>query len=64
MKGIREILMARDGLTAKEAEDAWQTANHDIQKIISSPGASLSDVEDEIAMHFGLEPDFIMEFLL
>lgn len=59
MKGIKEILMKRDGMNAEDAEDLIQQAKDDINKRLEM-GDMPFDICEE---YFGLEPDYIDELI-
>ena len=56
MNAIVEVLMKRDGMTKKEAERELQMAREEFDPTCDDP-------EDALAYHFGLEPDYIFDFL-
>ena len=59
MKTIKEILVERDGMTPEEADDLIDQAREDFdERIIEG-----EDVYNHCEEWFGLEPDFLMEFM-
>ena len=59
---VKQILMERDGLSDEEAQDAVDDAQSDINDLLENDGG-LMEAEDVISDHFGLEPDYLMDFL-
>ena len=59
MSEIITILMKRDGNTFKEAKEWFDNAQTDFDNRMDV-GEDADDICEE---HFGLEPDFIMEFM-
>ncbi len=59
MKTIKEVLMTRDGMSEKEASDLIAEAKQDFNDRLES-GDNLMDICEE---WFGLEPDYLDEFL-
>ena len=57
MKSIKQILMDRDGLTAKEADDLIAEANEDFQDRLTEGEMPFNICEE----YFGLEPDYLEE---
>ena len=56
-KGIRETLMERDGISAKEADDLIAEAIEDFQECLLN--GEIDEAENICAIHFGLEPDYL-----
>jgi methanogenic corrinoid protein MtbC1 len=55
LETIREILMERDQMTEREADEAIEWARYEVEK-----GADPAEVlEDE----FGLEPDYVFDLM-
>lgn len=61
MKQIIEILMKRDGLTAKEAEQEYLQLRKDIQCALEYGG--YDEVEEILMYDAGLEMDYIYCFI-
>ena len=59
MKTIKEILVERDGLASKEAEDLIEEAREDLYSRLER-GECPYDICEE---WFGLEPDYIDELI-
>lgn len=59
MKTIKEVLIARDGMSEKEADDLIAEAKQDFNDRLET-GESPMDICEE---WFGLEPDYLDEFL-
>ena len=59
MKSIKEILMERDGMSAKEADSLIQDAREDLNDRLAN-GETPFDICEE---WFGLEPDYIDELM-
>ncbi|CAK7036957.1 MAG: hypothetical protein BACD_00150 [Bacteroides rodentium] len=55
MNAIVEVLMKRDGMTKKEAEQELEQAREEFD-------ANCDDFEEFMADRFGLEPDYIFDF--
>ena len=58
-KSIKEVLMQRDGLTGEEADDAIKEAKEEFNRLLEE-GEDPSDICED---YFGLEPDYLDEFL-
>ncbi len=54
---IIEVLMERDGMTRREAEQELRRVQEDFDPTADDP-------EDVLAYEFGLEPDYIFDLLL
>lgn len=59
MKTIKEVLMRRDDLTAREADIEVEYAKEELQARIQDP--SLGDPFEVCSDLFGLEPDYLEE---
>ncbi len=60
MKGIRGVLMQRDGRTLAEAEELLEEAKEAFNGYMEEGREDLA--EDICAEFFGLEPDYLEEF--
>jgi len=60
-KGIKETIMERDGLTEIEAQDAYNDAQAEIEEMMMD--GDLDALYQVIEDHFGLEPDYLDEFI-
>ena len=58
---IKSVLMKRDGLTAEEAIDRIEEAREQFNRYLQA--GDLDGAEQICAEEFGLEPDYIMDFL-
>lgn len=56
MKTIKETLMERDQISSDEADELIQDAVDDFRE-------NPDDPEETLQEWFGLEPDYVMEFL-
>lgn len=56
------ILMKRDGITKKEAEQLVKDTRDEMYAAIED-GLDLTDVDDIIATNLGLEPDYLFDVL-
>ena len=59
METIKEVLMQRDGMEEKEAEDLIKEAREDLNERLAN-GEEPFDICEE---WFGLEPDYLMDLL-
>lgn len=59
MKTIKEVLMERDGMSEKEADNLIAEAKQDFNDRLET-GESPMDICEE---WFGLEPDYVDKFL-
>ena len=59
MKTIKEVLMERDGMSEKEASDLIAEAKEDFNDRLENGGNPMDICEE----WFGLEPDYLDEFL-
>lgn len=63
MKRIAKILMERDGESREDAIELVKNFKKELEQLIEDKG-SLDDAEELVELHFGLEPDYLEEFLL
>lgn len=63
MEEIIKILMRRDGCTRLDAENIVEECADMINDAIVA-GASLESVEDILADELGLEPDYLVYFIM
>jgi hypothetical protein len=61
-ESVKEILMRRDDLNSEEADALIDECKEAIEEAMSED-CSLEDLEDLIQDYFGLEPDYLDEFL-
>jgi hypothetical protein len=59
-ESIKTIIMRRDGMTSQEADDLIAEAREDFYERIEEGDFSAEDICEE---YFGLEPDYLDEFL-
>lgn len=59
MESIAEVLIRRDGMSRKEAEQMVEDAREELQERLAD-GEMPFDICEEL---FGLEPDYIMELI-
>jgi hypothetical protein len=57
---IKTIIMRRDGMTSQEADELIAEAREDFNERIENGDFSAEDICEE---YFGLEPDYLDEFL-
>lgn len=62
MNTVKRILMERDGMTEKEAEILCNDVREEMMERIES--GDCTDAEDIFESEFGLEPDYMINFLL
>jgi len=60
---VRKVIMQRDDISCEEAEERIEQFRIGMDGILNR-GGSLEDLEDLMSNEFGLEPDYIEEFLL
>lgn len=60
-ENIINLLMRRDGMSKKEAEDRYDEVKSELQDAMF--GTSCMDPEEVLADELGLEPDYIFEFI-
>ena len=63
MKRVMKILMERDGESREDAIELVENFKEELEQLIEDKG-SLDDAEELVELHFGLEPDYLEEFLL
>lgn len=63
MKRVVKILMERDGESREDAMELVNNFKEEMQQLIEDKG-SLDDAEELLELHFGLEPDYLEDFLL
>jgi|DEB0MinimDraft_4_1074332.scaffolds.fasta_scaffold42704_1 hypothetical protein len=63
MKRVMKILMERDGESREDAIELVKNFKKELEQLIEDKG-SLDDAEELVELHFGLEPDYLEEFLL
>ena len=58
---VKQTLMARDGISSEEADELIAEFEEDLKRCVEN--GSLEEAYDLIQDHFGLEPDYLDEFL-
>lgn len=61
MKQTVKVLMERDGMTREEAEEMVRNAKDEIYNMLEE--AEYDEIEDMLACDFGLEMDYIFDFI-
>jgi uncharacterized protein YeeX (DUF496 family) len=61
MESIKQVLMRRDGMTSQEADDLIAEAREDFNERVDYGDFSVMD--DFCSEWFGLEPDYLEEFI-
>jgi len=58
-QSLKKVLMERDGLTSKEADEQIEEAREELHRRIDEGETPFDFMEDE----FGLEPDYLEDLL-
>lgn len=61
MESVKEVLMSRDKMSSEDADDLIAEFKEDLDHLVEI--GSLEDAYDLVAEYFGLEPDYLEEFL-
>jgi hypothetical protein len=61
MKTIKQTLMDRDGISADHADELISDARSELSEHLAD--GNFTAAEDICAIHFGLEPDYLMELI-
>lgn len=61
MKQTVKVLMERDGMTREEAEEMVRNAKDEIYNMLEE--AEYDEIEDMLLCDFGLEMDYIFDFI-
>ena len=64
MEEIIQILMRRDHLSRQEAIDIYNECQEAILETLTENRCSIDDLEEILENYLGLEPDYLMEFLM
>lgn len=65
MTEFEKVLMNRDGLSAEEANIELQNATESALEILGDADlSSYDEIEDMLAMEYGLEMDYIFDLLI
>jgi len=62
METIKQVLMRRDGMSAEEADELIADAREDFNESVANGDFSVLD--NFCSEWFGLEPDFLEEFMV
>ena len=62
MNRVLKVLMNRDGMCKEEAIKCIQLFNEEFQQTLQS-GCSYDDAMQLMEDHFGLEPDYLEDFI-
>jgi len=62
MERVLKILMERDGESREDALDMIDNFKRDLREVIVT--GDFEECEDLLALHFGVEPDYLIDFLL
>jgi TPP-dependent pyruvate/acetoin dehydrogenase alpha subunit len=62
MKSLKEVLIERDGITERQAQEIWDDLKEQIDNAISD-GEGYDYIQDILMDEVGLEPDYLDEFL-
>jgi hypothetical protein len=63
MKRVAKILMERDGESREDAIELVKNFKKEMEQLIEDKG-TLDDAQELLELHFGLEPDYLEDFLL
>jgi len=67
METVKQVLMRRDGNTESEAQERIDCFVEELNDLLGGENENailcLMDAESLVADHFGLEPDYLMEFI-
>ena len=61
MKRVLKILMERDDMSREEAMELIDNFERDLKETIMT--GNLDECEELLSLHFGLEPDYLIDFL-
>ena len=62
MESVKDILMKRDNMSSEDADDLIAEFRDCLQEVIDE--GNLDEAYDLMAEYFGLEPDYLDEFLI
>ena len=60
---VKEVLMRRDKMSESDADDLIQEFKDELDAVMGAPDFSFNKPEELMADYFGLEPDYLDEFL-
>jgi hypothetical protein len=61
METVKQVLMLRDDMLEADADDLINDFKAELELLISD--CAIDQAEDLLHEYFGLEPDYLMEFL-
>jgi len=61
MERVLKILMERDDMSREDAMDLIDNFKRDLEYTIVT--GDLEECEELLSLHFGLEPDYLIDFL-
>ena len=61
MSDLKHVLMERDEITSDEADDLVKTAREEFFNLVDQ--GEIEEAENICEIHFGLEPDYIMDLM-
>ena len=62
MRSIKEVLMSRDGMSEREAQEMIDDFQSTINEALDE-SISLSELEEAFMLEFRLEPDYLDELI-
>jgi len=62
-ESVKQILMQRDNLSSSDADAVIEDFIADLNNLLDDPDCTLMEAEQLVKSHFGLEPDYLMEFI-
>lgn len=60
---ICDVLMTRDKVTFSEAEETIDAARAEFKERLADGSMGIDELDELMSDHFGLEPDYIVEFI-
>jgi len=60
---VKEVLMRRDKMSESDADDLIQEFKDELDAVMGAPDFSFNEPGELMADYFGLEPDYLDEFL-
>lgn len=62
METVKQVLMRCDGMSESDADELIEDFKYNLNRVLE--GKSDADPEELMVEFFGLEPDYLMEFLV
>ena len=62
-EAIAEILQHRDDISSNEAWNLIDSCQEEICDMLTDPDTTLEDLYDTVEYYFGLEPEYLDDFL-